>query len=82
VRVLVTTSRRFQLHQNLSLSPSRTRFKVIDDMTEVMPSQIMRRYAPVAANQTRAWTGEPTEFEEFCDRTSEPRAILDFGILN
>src|SRR5262249_5753643 len=32
--------------------------------------------------KTRAGTGEPTEFEEFCDRTSEPRAILDLGILN
>jgi hypothetical protein len=34
-----------------------------------------------AVNRTRAWTGEPTEFEEFSDRASEPRAILDFGIL-
>jgi hypothetical protein len=29
-----------------------------------------------AVNRTRAWTGEPAEFEEFCDRASEPRAIL------
>jgi hypothetical protein len=28
----------------------------------------------LALNRTRAWTGEPTEFEEFCDRA--PRAIL------
>jgi hypothetical protein len=29
------------------------------------------------AEQTNwAWTGESTEFEEFCDRASEPQAIL------
>jgi hypothetical protein len=29
------------------------------------------------AKQTNwAWTGESTEFEEFCDRASEPQAIL------
>ena len=32
------------------------------------------------ADQTRAWIGDPMDFEEFCDRASEPQAILNLKI--
>jgi hypothetical protein len=37
-----------------------------------------KNFSGHAANRTRAWTGAPTELEEFCDRASEPRGILKF----